>query len=184
MRVDAIQGNGVRDAIQVEADFASLYAAHHAAIWAYLARLGATHAVASDLAQDTFVRWLERDAAKVQDNARAWLYKVALNLFIDHVRRSKREVAWDAVTDATLTENASPQATDTTGVIPPRIWSQLTLRQRQLLWLAYAEGFSHEEIAGITGLAADSIRVLLSRARSRFQALQAADGNEKERDDA
>ena len=162
MRIDAMHVDGR----QGEAGFAAFYAAHHAAIWAYLARLGATPAVASDLAQDTFVRWLERDATKVQDNARAWLYKVALNLFIDHVRRSKREVAWDVVA-----EIPAPEA-ETTGVIPPRIWSELTLRQRQLLWLAYAEGFSHEEIAGITGLGADSIRVLLSRARARFQALQ------------
>ena len=184
MRVDAIQRDGVRDATEVEADFASFYAAHHAAIWAYLARLGASPAVASDLAQDTFLRWLERDTAKVQDNARAYLYRIALHLFIDHARRGKREVAWDAVAEVALTEHTTAESTDTIGVIPPRIWSQLTLRQRQLLWLAYAEGFSHEEIAGITGLAADSIRVLLSRARSRFQALQAADGNEKERDDA
>ncbi|MCC8363221.1 RNA polymerase sigma factor [Lysobacter sp. A6] len=162
MRIDAMQGEAMRD----EADFAAFYAAHHAAIWAYLARLGASPAVASDLAQDTFVRWLERDETKVQDNARAYLYKVALHLFIDHVRRSKREVAWDAVTEV-----AAPEA-ERIGVIPHRIWSQLTLRQRQLLWLAYAEGFSHEEIAGITGLGADSIRVLLSRARARFQALQ------------
>jgi RNA polymerase sigma-70 factor (ECF subfamily) len=40
------------------------------------------------------------------------------------------------------------------------------------LWLAYAEGFTHDEIAAITGLAPDGIRVLLSRARARFQALQ------------
>ena len=154
-----------------DAGFASFYAAHHAAIWAYLARLGATPATASDLAQDTFVRWLERDATKVQDNPRAYLYRIALHLFIDHVRRSKREIAWDAVT-----EIAAPE-TETPGVIPHRIWSQLTLRQRQLLWLAYAEGFSHDEIAGITGLGSDSIRVLLSRARAKFQALQEEHGD-------
>jgi len=157
--------------MQPEAGFASFYAAHHAAIWAYLARLGATPATASDLAQDTFVRWLERDMATVQDKPRAYLYRIALHLFIDHVRRSRREIAWDAVT-----EIAAPEA-DTSSVIPQRIWSQLTLRQRQLLWLAYAEGFSHDEIAGITGLGSDSIRVLLSRARARFQALQEERGD-------
>jgi len=150
----------------VDAGFASFYASHHAAIWAYLLRLGATPATASDLAQDTFVRWLERDVAKVREHPRAYLYRIALHLFIDQGRRNKREVAWDAVTEV-----AAPEV-ETAGVIPQRIWSQLTLRQRQLLWLAYAEGFSHDEIAGITGLASDSIRVLLSRARAKFQALQ------------
>jgi RNA polymerase sigma-70 factor (ECF subfamily) len=152
--------------MQAEDGFASFYAAHHAAIWAYLLRLGATPAVAADLAQDTFVRWLERDVAKRQGNARAYLYTIALHLFIDHVRRSKREVAWDEAT-----ELAAPD-TEARDGIPHRVWSRLTLRQRQLLWLAYAEGFSHDEIAAITGLAADGIRVLLSRARARFLALQ------------
>ena len=151
--------------MQVEEGFASFYAAHHAGIWAYLLRLGATPAVASDLAQDTFVRWLERDAAKVRENPRAYLYRIALHLFIDHVRRSRREIAWDAVP-----EIAAPEQEP--GIIPQRVWTQLTLSQRQLLWLAYAEGFSHGEIAAITGLATDGIRVLLSRARARFQALQ------------
>ena len=57
-------------------------------------------------------------------------------------------------------------------MIPQHVWARLTMRERQLLWLAYAEGFTHDEIASITQLASDSIRVLLSRARARFQALQ------------
>ena len=157
--------------MQGEEDFASFYAAHHAGIWAYLARLGASSAVASDLAQETFVRWLERDASEFRGSARAYLYRIALHQFIDHVRRSRREIAWDAVT-----EIAAPEA-DTSSVIPQRIWSQLTLRQRQLLWLAYAEGFSHDEIAAMTRLAPDSIRVLLSRARARCQALMEEHGD-------
>jgi RNA polymerase sigma-70 factor (ECF subfamily) len=40
-------------------------------------------------------------------------------------------------------------------------------RDRQLLWLAYAEGYSHHEIASITGLASASIRLLLFRARRK-----------------
>jgi RNA polymerase sigma-70 factor (ECF subfamily) len=41
-------------------------------------------------------------------------------------------------------------------------------RDRQLLWLAHAEGYSHREIAQITGLAAASIRILLFRARRKI----------------
>jgi RNA polymerase sigma-70 factor (ECF subfamily) len=41
-------------------------------------------------------------------------------------------------------------------------------RERQLLWLAHAEGYSHREIAQITGLAAASIRLLLFRARRKI----------------
>jgi RNA polymerase sigma-70 factor (ECF subfamily) len=44
-------------------------------------------------------------------------------------------------------------------------------RERQLLWLAHAEGYSHREIAQITGLAAASIRLLLFRARRKIAKL-------------
>jgi RNA polymerase sigma-70 factor (ECF subfamily) len=51
-------------------------------------------------------------------------------------------------------------------------------RDRQLLWLAHAEGYSHKEIAEITGLRAGSVRLLLYRARRKMARLlreQAAD---------
>ena len=44
-------------------------------------------------------------------------------------------------------------------------------RDRQLLWLAYAEGYSHQEIAQITGLASASVRILLFRARRKLARL-------------
>jgi RNA polymerase sigma-70 factor (ECF subfamily) len=41
-------------------------------------------------------------------------------------------------------------------------------RDRQILWLAHAEGYSHLEIAQITGLGSASIRLLLFRARRKI----------------
>jgi RNA polymerase sigma-70 factor, ECF subfamily len=41
-------------------------------------------------------------------------------------------------------------------------------RERQLLWLAYAEGSTHREIAEIMGLGAASVRILLFRARQKL----------------
>jgi RNA polymerase sigma-70 factor, ECF subfamily len=48
---------------------------------------------------------------------------------------------------------------------------QMRPRERQLLWLAYAEGYSHREIAQVTGLASASIRLLLFRARRKVAKL-------------
>ena len=49
--------------------------------------------------------------------------------------------------------------------------NQMTERERQLLWLAYAEEFSHREIAQMTDLQEGSIRPLLFRARQKLAAL-------------
>ena len=40
-----------------------------------------------------------------------------------------------------------------------------------MLWLAYAQGFSHEEIADVLGVRASSLKALLHRARRRLVAL-------------
>ena len=54
-----------------------------------------------------------------------------------------------------------------------RAIQQLEPTQRELLWLAYAQGSSHEEIAEILGLRAISVRTLLLRARRKLAGILA-----------
>ena len=49
--------------------------------------------------------------------------------------------------------------------------ARLKPRERDLLWLAYAQGSSHQEIAQALGLKTASIKLLLFRARRRLAAL-------------
>ena len=49
--------------------------------------------------------------------------------------------------------------------------ARLKPRERDLLWLAYAQGSSHQEIAESLGLKTSSIKLLLFRARRRLAAL-------------
>ncbi len=51
-----------------------------------------------------------------------------------------------------------------------------TSRERSLLWLAYVEGESHDEIAASLGLGRRSIKVLLFRAKGRLRELLKARG--------
>jgi RNA polymerase sigma-70 factor (ECF subfamily) len=49
--------------------------------------------------------------------------------------------------------------------------TQLKPRQRDALWLAYAEGSSHEEIAQELGVKVSSIKLILFRARRKLAGL-------------
>jgi RNA polymerase sigma-70 factor (ECF subfamily) len=51
---------------------------------------------------------------------------------------------------------------------------RLKPRERSVLWLAYAQGWTHEEIAASVGVKAASMKALLHRARRRLAALLAA----------
>jgi RNA polymerase sigma-70 factor (ECF subfamily) len=46
--------------------------------------------------------------------------------------------------------------------------AQLRPRDRAMLWLAYAQGASHDEIAGMVGVRPSSMKALLSRARRKL----------------
>lgn len=144
--------------------FAAIYAEQQRPVWAYLIRLGASASTADDLTQETFVRWINHAPATVEPGqVRAFLFTTATRLLTDHWRRERRHVAWDE--DMPEPSVEMPEA----DVLSGRAWAGLSQRERQLLWLAYAEEFSHAEIAAITGLAPGSVKVLLSRARERMR---------------
>lgn len=154
-----------------EAAFTAFYNAHHRALWGYLYRLS-DHP--DDLLQEAFIRYLEHpprgDTAGEQ---RAYLFQIATRLAYD-VRRTKTRAYMKWLTDWTATEvneTAAPHLDLSLHMDLDTLFDQLTPRERSLLWLAYAERYTHAEIADILGLRPKSIRVLLHRARKRFTAL-------------
>jgi RNA polymerase sigma-70 factor (ECF subfamily) len=52
-----------------------------------------------------------------------------------------------------------------------RVFQQLNMQQRQMMWLAHVEGADHREIAAALGLREGSVRVLLHRARRKLASL-------------
>src|SRR6266516_2623318 len=77
-----------------DTSFTVLYHWYYSHIYNYLVRLVGNRQDASDLVQETFVRaW--RGLPGIYDGRRfrGWLYKIATNLALDHLRRKKREKA-------------------------------------------------------------------------------------------
>jgi RNA polymerase sigma-70 factor (ECF subfamily) len=150
--------------------FAGFYERSARPLWAYLARVSGDPALADDLLQESYVRFL--CAAHPTDGevaARRYLFRIATNLMKDHWRRPKTS-SIDEVQDERLHVHDRSAQADSAAMLGPAL-EQMRPRERQLLWLAYAEGYSHHEIAGITGLASASIRLLLFRARRKIARL-------------
>jgi len=142
-------------------------------VWAYLSRVTGDPRLADDLLQETYYRFLRAATAhETDDHRRNYLFRIATNLVHDHRRRLRADVV--AVADGV--DHADPRQGDTAGRAAERVDVSRTLarlkpRERSLLWLAYAQGLSHEEIAGTLGLSASSIKALLFRARKKFAGL-------------
>ena len=143
--------------------FAGFYERSARSLWSYLARVSGDSTLADDLMQESFVRFLT--AAHPNDGevaARRYLFRIATNLLRDHWRKP-RPAPIDEMPEELF---AIPAQSDAEAQLGPAM-AQLRPRDRQLLWLAYAEGYSHREIAEVTGLASASIRLLLFRARRK-----------------
>ncbi|HUB28736.1 MAG TPA: sigma-70 family RNA polymerase sigma factor [Terracidiphilus sp.] len=146
--------------------FAAFYERSARPLWAYLARVSGDPALADDLMQESFVRFLCADhPADGEVAARRYLFRIGTNLMRDHWRRSRTTSIEDIPEDVFATRGHAAQS-ETEATLGP-VMKQLRLRDRQLLWLAYAEGYSHREIAEVTGLASASVRLILFRARRK-----------------
>ncbi len=161
------------DFVMDEEAFRAFYDRTARGIWAYLARITGDRALADDLLQETFYRFLR--AAATHDNEthrRNSLYRIATNLARDARRRSLTHpvagVEGDAVERLAARDSsgAAERRTDFA-----RAMSLLKPRERAMLWLAYAEGASHREIADVLGLRPASMKLLLFRARRRMAEL-------------
>jgi RNA polymerase sigma-70 factor (ECF subfamily) len=156
--------------------FAAFYERSARSLWAYLARTSGDAALAEDIMQESYVQFLcltnpPSYLAEGEIVCRRYLFRIATNLLRDHWRRPKA-ASIDDVPEI-LFAGANEQAVlDSQMILGPALAS-MSPRDRQLLRLAHAEGYSHREIAEITGLASASIRLLLFRARRKIaRALQ------------
>jgi RNA polymerase sigma-70 factor (ECF subfamily) len=135
----------------------------------YLARLTGDDRLADDLLQETYYRFLRSNVAfENDDHRRNYLFRIATNLVHDHRRKPFMEVP--AVKDDLPALAVDPHAAERAArrLDLHRAMAQLKPRERSLLWLAYAQGWSHAEIASAIGVKTASLKAMLHRARQRL----------------
>ena len=136
----------------------------------YLARMTGDDRLADDLLQETYYRFLRANQTfDNDDHRRNYLFRIATNLVHDHRRKPFLEVPATAapeVPDAAAAAQAADRAARRLDL--HRAMSNLNRRERSMLWLAYAQGWSHEEIASAIGVKTASLKAMLFRARQRL----------------
>lgn len=161
-------------------EFRAFYERTARPLWSYLSRITNDRQQADDLLQEAYFRFYRAGARHESEaHRRNSLFHIATNLVRDSARRGRnyQEVALEddeSRPRASLRSAApSPEHVLTSRTEVARAMQQLEPMQRELLWLAYAQGASHEEIAGIVGVRTISVRTLLFRARKKLAGLLA-----------
>ena len=155
--------------------FAAFYRETERSLRAYLHRLSGSRSLADDLAHEAYLRLLRSKPPTAEPAAlRAYLFRVATNLFRDHYRRiGKRETEL-----VERVEEESPAADAALRIDMGQALNCLRPRQRTLLWLTYVEGLTHREVATVLGVRPISVGPLLWRARRSLVRVLQAQGME------
>jgi RNA polymerase sigma factor (sigma-70 family) len=138
-----------------------------------LRRLSRNAALADDLAQQTFIQaWRSISGLKSSAAFGAWLRKMAVNIWLQHIRTLKEETQFDENTPlAPASEPATNERMDLDAAL-----STLPPQTRVCVVLAYSEGMSHAEISKGLDLPLGTVKSNILRGSARLRELLQAYG--------
>lgn len=169
-----------------EAAFRELVRRYERPVFSLVFRMVRDTATAEDLAQDTFIKVLNHiDKYRPEFKFSSWLFKIANNLTIDHLRRRRVDTisiegAPDAVTAesarattiAVVSGNESPLEeleSRELGTAIERAIGKLRPEYRACIMLRHVEDKSYEEIAEIVKLPLGTVKTYIHRARHELR---------------
>ena len=155
--------NGDRNA------FSELVRTHAQGVLNVIYRMCGDIQVAEDAAQETFIQaWLRLPSYRPQASLRNWLFRIAVNMAIDMLRKEKR-ILPGAVEDLNLTDlGPSPEtlaaSSERTEMVQEAVLA-LPEASRAVLVLREYEGLSYQEIADALDIPVGTVMSRLNYAR-------------------
>lgn len=142
----------------------ALFTTHRDGIFRYLCRIVGP-GDASDLTQEVFLRVSRASVPDIPPEAlRAWVFRIARNLALNHRRDAGRRPGTAELTDV------SHRAPQETSLAMRQALDQLAPLDRDVFLLREVSGLSYGEIADSCDLTLDAVRSRLHRARQQLRA--------------
>lgn len=151
------------------AAFEQLYRRNRDRVYGALWRLsGGDPGLAEDLLQEAFVRaWRKLDSFRGDSRFTTWLHRLAVNVALSdrrtRVKRVEKETTLEGAAERTISGAKDVYMGDRMDL--EQAIATLPERARSVLVLYDIEGYSHAEVAEITGMAVGSSKAQLHRAR-------------------
>ncbi|MCP4419390.1 MAG: RNA polymerase sigma factor [Chloroflexi bacterium] len=154
--------------------FHELYKRYAADVYRFALWLSGDAAEADDIASETFVRaWTSGSKIKTE-TVKAYLFTIARNLFLQQLRKKKRQVS---LTQASQEITSGPQS-----IVEDRLTLAAVLQElqalpesdRAALVLRVEHELPYAEIARVLGISLSSAKVKVYRARLKLTAVRAA----------
>lgn len=151
---------------------------HERQILNYLWRMTGDEHAAYDLTQEVFLRaWQHFDTIRQYEQPRGWLFRVATNLALTHIRRRAPLAGGPSWPDS----EHDPASSDPAGRLAERdlvrqTLLQLSPKRRAALVLREVYGLTAAEAGQVLGMTETAVRMALHRAREQFRDVYRREG--------
>ena len=141
-----------------------LFAEHQQGVFRYLCRIVGRTETARDLTQEVFLR-VTRSTVPAADAAgrRAWVFKIARNLALNHLRDRRPEAG-----HVELVDSVEPAVQELGAAIRQALGALADL-DRDVFLLREDAGLSYDEIGAACDLSLEAVRARLKRARQQLR---------------
>lgn len=145
--------------------FRQLYEAYHRRIYALCWRMLADKDSAEDVCQEVFVQlWQKIHNFRGESKFSTWLHSVATNIVLNHIRKHKTWIQRIFSIEDQVVEDVSVEMPECSNL--DKKIQTLPERARLVFVLFAIEGYRHEEIANMLGMAVGSSKAQYHRARN------------------
>jgi RNA polymerase sigma-70 factor, ECF subfamily len=158
----------------VPAEFQRLLAEIRPKLHRYCARMTGSAVDGEDCVQEAMIKAIDAlPAVGAIDKPGAWLFRIAHNCALDHLRRHARQPVMQSTEDLHIVADESSESSDEVVAASLRRFLRLPALQRSAVILKDVLGHSIEEVSSITGATAAAAKSALQRGRERLRKLAA-----------
>jgi RNA polymerase sigma-70 factor (ECF subfamily) len=144
---------------------------HQGKIRSYLVRLCKNYDLADDIAQETFLTAFRKlQGYKGEGNFSGWLFRIAHNSFLQHIRKTKRriEITGQFGTQQEL-QSTQYDSISTEQMDLEQALAQLNPDETSTITLCHSYGFSHQEVSDILDMPLGSVKSNISRGKVKLK---------------
>ena len=145
--------------------FEQLFLRYHDELYKFLWRKTHSEELSKDFLQDTFKRlWINRTKLNPAKNIKAYLYKIAHNVVIEHVRKQQREKKYQAQSSLNQVDESIENESHIYFAI-----NNLPKKFKEVFILNRFEGLKYSEIAQVYGISVKTVEYRMSKALKILQ---------------
>ena len=147
-----------------------LFLLHYARITRVVARLVRDRGRAEEVSVEVFLKWRHHNEAH-GDGAPGWLYRTAMRMGLDELRRQTRRARFEAMVPFARRSPKTPADVHDATAEQHRVRVVLASMRRRdaALLVLRSDGLSYEEVAAALRLKPSSVGTLISRAQRAFR---------------